>query len=135
MMAKNQDNSNVNVNEVSRISVGTKIKGDIDSPGDIRIDGCFEGRLVSKGRVVVGEKAVIKGDVICENADFWGKSTGSVYAKDTLTLKDTCSVEGEIHVRKIVVELGANFNGTCKMLSEGEFDKIASKGNDVKAAQ
>ena len=29
----------VNVNEVSRISAGTVIKGEINSPNDLRIDG------------------------------------------------------------------------------------------------
>ena len=72
----------VNVNEVSRISTGTVIKGEITSPNDIRIDGSFEGKIISKGRVVVGEKAVISGDIICENVDFWGKMTGCFYVKD-----------------------------------------------------
>ena len=38
----------VNVNEVSRVSSGTIIRGDIYSPNDIRIDGSFEGRIISK---------------------------------------------------------------------------------------
>ena len=60
----------VNVNEVSRISSGTIIKGEIISPNDIRIDGNFEGKISSKGRVVIGDKAVINGDIICENVDY-----------------------------------------------------------------
>ena len=114
----------VNVNEVSRISTGTVIKGEINSPNDIRIDGTFEGKIVCKGRVVAGEKAVIKGDIVCENADFWGKLEGCLYVKDTLTLKDTCTVTGDLHIKRLVVELGARFNGACKMLVEGEFEKL-----------
>lgn len=115
----------VNVNEVSRISTGTVIKGEIDSPNDIRIDGVFEGKIFSKGRVVVGEKAEIKGDIVCDNVDFWGKMTGSLFVRDTLTLKDTCSVNGDLHVQRLVVELGAHFDGTCKMLKEGEFEHVS----------
>ena len=114
----------VNVNEVSRISTGTVIKGEINSPNDIRIDGTFEGKIVCKGRVVAGEKAVIKGDIVCENVDFWGKLEGCLYVKDTLTLKDTCTVTGDLHIKRLVVELGAHFNGACKMLVEGEFEKL-----------
>lgn len=114
----------VNVNEVSRISTGTVIKGEINSPNDIRIDGIFEGKIVCKGRVVAGEKAVIKGDIVCENVDFWGKLEGCLYVKDTLTLKDTCTVTGDLHIKRLVVELGARFNGACKMLVEGEFEKL-----------
>lgn len=124
----------VNVNEVSRISTGTVIKGEIDSPNDIRIDGSFEGKIVSKGRVVAGDKAVISGDVICENMDFWGKMTGSIYAKDTLTLKEGSIVTGDIHVRRLAVELGARFEGNCRMLTDGEFEKAVSKVGSPAAA-
>lgn len=116
----------VNVNAISRISEGSFIKGEINSPNDIRLDGKFEGRIFSEGRVVVGENAEIKGDIICDNLDFWGKITGNIFVKDTLTLKDTCSVKGEIHVKRLAVELGANFDGTCKMMSEDEFGRIAN---------
>ena len=127
----------VNVNEVSRISTGTVIKGEIISPNDIRIDGVFEGKIFSKGRVVVGEKAEIKGDIVCDNVDFWGKMTGSLFVRDTLTLKDTCSVNGDLHVQRLVVELGAHFDGTCKMLKEGEFEHVSKPAalEEVEAAK
>ena len=127
----------VNVNEVSRISTGTVIKGQINSPNDIRIDGVFEGKIFSKGRVVVGEKAEIKGDIVCDNVDFWGKMTGSLFVRDTLTLKDTCSVNGDLHVQRLVVELGAHFDGTCKMLKEGEFEHVSKPAalEEVEAAK
>lgn len=124
----------VNVNEVSRISSGTVIKGEINSPNDIRIDGSFEGKIISKGRVVVGDKAVISGDIICENLDFWGRMTGSIYVKDTLTLKEGCTVASDIHVRRLVVELGAHFDGNCKMLADGEFEKLSGKPQPAQAA-
>ena len=77
----------VNVNEVSRISAGTTFKGEITTPTDLRVDGTFEGKICSKGRVVVGEKAQIKGDIICQNVDFTGTMHGNFYVKDTLSLK------------------------------------------------
>ena len=115
----------VNVNSISRISAGTVIKGEILSPTDIRIDGTFEGRVQSKGRVVVGESAVIKGDVVCENIDLWGKVEGNIFVKDTLSLMDGCVVTGNLHIRRLAVELGATFNGNCKTITEAEFNKLA----------
>ena len=76
--------------------------------------------------MVVGEKAVIKGDIICNNADFWGKINGNFFVKDTLSLKDTCVVEGDLHIRRLQVELDAKFNGNCKMISEEEFNQLTS---------
>ena len=72
----------VNVNSVSRISSGTFFKGEITSLSDIRIDGDFEGMLYSKGRVVIGETANVKGDIICDNVDMWGHITGNLYVKE-----------------------------------------------------
>ena len=115
----------VNANAISRISAGTIIKGEILSPCDIRIDGTFEGKIQSKGRVVVGESAHIKGDIVCDSIDLWGKVEGNVFVKDTLNLKEGCSVTGNLNVRKLSVELGATFNGNCKMISESDFDGVA----------
>ena len=119
-------------NSVSRISAGTVIKGEIISPNDIRIDCVFEGTLKVKGKVVVGNTATIKGDIICDNCDICGKLDGNVYVKDTLGLKDGCVVNGNLHIRRISVELGSTFNGNCRMMNEGEFDKLS--GNEKKPA-
>ena len=118
-----QTNS-VNVNSVSRISAGTVIKGEIQSPYDLRIDGTFEGKIQSKGRVVIGESAVIKGDIICENIDLWGKVEGNLFVKNTLALKDGCKMDGNLNISKLSVELGATFNGTCRTITEAEFNKL-----------
>lgn len=119
-------------NSVSRISAGTVIKGEIISPNDIRIDCMFEGTLKVKGKVVIGSTAIVKGDIICDNCDICGKLDGNVYVKDTLGLKDGCIVNGNLHIRRISVELGSTFNGNCRMMNEGEFDKLS--GVDKKPA-
>ena len=123
----------VNANAISRISAGTLIKGEVVSPCDIRVDGTFEGKIHSKGRVVVGETAHIKGDIICENIDLWGKVDGNVFVKDTLNLKEGCVVNGNLNIRKLSVELGATFNGNCKMISEADFDRVS--GNSKQPQQ
>ena len=125
----------VNVNSISRISAGTIIKGEIISPNDIRIDGTFEGKVTSKGRVVLGESAVVKGDIICNNIDLWGKVDGNVYVKDTLSLKEGCVMNGNLHIRRLAVELGATFNGTCRTITEAEFDKLSGTAAQPQASQ
>ena len=136
-MAKSEPN--LNVNSISRISAGTVIKGEILSPYDIRIDGTFEGKVQTKGRVVVGETATVKGDIICENIDLWGKVEGNIFVKDTLSLMEGCVVNGNLNIRRLAVELGSTFNGNCRMITEAEFSKIAGveapKAEPAKPAQ
>lgn len=123
----------VNVNSVSRISAGTVIKGEIQSPYDLRIDGTFEGKVQTKGRVVIGESAIIKGDIICENVDLWGRVEGDLYVKDTLALKEGCKMNGNINVSRLSVELGATFNGTCRTITEEEFNTLTGAA-DIEAS-
>lgn len=117
----------VNVNDVNRIAAGAKFTGDIATVNDIRIDGSFEGRLFSEARVVVGEKAVVKGDIFATFIDFNGTMLGgNFYVKDTLSLKNGCVVEGDLFFQRFQVELDAKFTGRCQVMSEAEFHKVAS---------
>ena len=120
--------NNVNLNEVSRISTGTVFKGEITTAGDIRVDGKFDGRLNSKGRLVAGEKAVMNGDVICQNVDFSGKmDKGTFVVADTLSLKSGCSVTGDLRYKRLQVDLDAKITGTLSALTDNEFVKAAEK--------
>ena len=126
----------VDANNVSHISAGTAIKGEISSVADIRVDGKVEGKVFSKGRIVVGEDASVTGTLACDNVDFWGKIEGDIYVKDTFSLKSTAAVNGNIHVRRIQVEMGAQINGTCNMISEEDYetfikDVITTEAPDV----
>ena len=52
---------------------------------------------------------------------------GDVYVKDLLTLKSDASINGNIHARRIQVEIGAQINGSCTMISEEEFDNYVAE--------
>jgi cytoskeletal protein CcmA (bactofilin family) len=101
---------------INRISEGTEVIGSITTPGDIRIDGVFEGSITSKGKVVIGEKSKIKGDINCHDADIWGIFEGSLHSSEIITLKEVATVIGDIKTQKLVLEAGAVFNGSCAMV-------------------
>lgn len=119
-----------NPNAVSRVAAGMTIhNGDITSLYDIRFDGCFDGKLTSKGRIIIGEGASLKCDVVCTNLDVWGVLEGKIFVKDTLSLKKGSSVRGSIHAGKLVVELGSRFEGDFKMATDEDYAAIC-KEND-----
>ena len=37
------------------------------------------------------------------------------------------SIEGDLNIKRLQVELDAKFNGNCRMISEAEFDKIVAQ--------
>ncbi|ASB51095.1 cell shape determination protein CcmA [Alkalitalea saponilacus] len=97
------------------IGPGTKIVGNIETNGDIRIDGNIEGNIDSKGKVVIGNNGFVKGEISCNNAEVSGTLNGKMSVLELLSLKATCKVNGDIKSGKLSIEPGALFSGTCAM--------------------
>ena len=102
----------------SRIESSTSIKGDIVSEGDFRIDGTLEGSIKTNGKIVIGKEGLVNGGLSCNNADIEGKIKGNLFVSETLNLRSTCHIEGEVLIGKLIVESGANFNASCSMNKE-----------------
>ena len=49
---------------------------------------------------------------------------GNFFVKDTLSLKSSCKVDGDLNTRRLQMELDATFNGNCRMINESEFAKL-----------
>ena len=113
----------VNANDITRIAGGASIKGDLSSPTDIRIDGNIDGKVYSGGRVVVGGDGQSFRSPDVQQSRSLGEDGGEIYVKDTVSIKSTSVINGNLHVRKLQVEIGAQINGSCRMISEQEYDK------------
>ncbi len=112
---KKSSNSNGDATVHNLISQGTTIKGDIETNGDLRVDGNIIGNIITKGKLVVGESASIDGTIECENADISGKITAKVKINNLVRLSETSNFSGDIVTKKISIEPGAVFSGTCQM--------------------
>lgn len=109
------------------LTQGSKIIGTIEADSDIRIDGTVEGDLHCKGKVIIGEKGFLKGTIECLNADILGKIEGKIAVKQTLTLRQTAFVHGEVITQTLVVENNAKLNGTCSMAPESAKEVVNNK--------
>ncbi len=97
------------------IGSGTKITGNIETNGDIRIDGEIEGNIISKGKVVVGPNGKVSGEVNCSNAELSGYLNGQINVSELLSLKSSSKLMGDIKTEKLSIEPGAIFTGKCEM--------------------
>ncbi|MCU0359584.1 MAG: polymer-forming cytoskeletal protein [Bacteroidia bacterium] len=108
-------NQAVDAGSVNLIGKGTEITGDINSLGDVRIDGILKGNLITKGKFVLGPNGSIIGNVKSQNADLSGEVTGTVEVEDMLSLKASSKITGDILTGKLSIEPGAIFSGNCSM--------------------
>jgi len=115
MFSKEKKTVKTNRMERNILAKNTTITGDLKSEGDFRIDGVLEGTLTTKGRVVIGLEGMVKGTVVCENADIEGKFSGDLKVNTMLTIKSTATISGDVVLGKLSVEPGASFNATCSM--------------------
>ncbi|HOZ13603.1 MAG TPA: polymer-forming cytoskeletal protein [Tenuifilaceae bacterium] len=113
-MAKINENE-LSTNNINLVGLGTEINGDINSNGDLRIDGTLIGNLTVKGKVVVGETGKIKGEITCKNSDISGTIEGKVTVQELLSIKSSARINGDLYVGKLAIEPGSMFTGYCAM--------------------
>lgn len=100
---------------VNIISEATLIKGNIAANGDIRIDGALLGDINAKGRLVIGPKGKVDGEINCNSIEVSGYIKGKVTVSDLFAMKATAQIDGDITVGKLSVEPGSLFTGNCLM--------------------
>lgn len=97
------------------IGAGTTITGNVQSNGDIRIDGTLIGNLKGKAKVLIGPEGKIEGDVEGLQADILGAIKGQLKVKELLHLRGKAAIDGDIYAGKLQVEPTVIFNGKCHM--------------------
>ena len=102
-------------NATNTIAKGTVLTGDVETFGNIRIEGKMIGNLKTKSKAVLGDSSHMDGNIIAQNAEIMGNVVGKVEVAELLVLKATAVISGDIVTNKLVVESGATFNGGCKM--------------------
>jgi cytoskeletal protein CcmA (bactofilin family) len=115
-------------NSSNVIGKGTVLEGNIETYGNIRIEGKVLGSIKSKSKIALGHSSHIEGNIIAQNADIEGEVKGKLEISELLVLKATAKIHGDILTGKLVVEPGAVFNGSCKMGAIIKDIKIGENG-------
>jgi len=118
--------------EVSIISASVEIKGDLNTTGNIRIDGFISGNINSTKDIIFGKTAEIKGEIKGNNITVAGKIKGKIISKGKLILESTGILNGDIEAQIFVINEGASFNGLSKMELANE-DKSNSESVNISA--
>lgn len=96
----------------SIISADVVLRGNINSAGEVQLDGVLEGDMKA-ATLIVGEKASVKGEIVCESVVVRGRVEGAIRAKQ-VALAATAHILGDILHSSLSVESGAHFEGNCR---------------------
>ena len=101
----------------SVIDAWLTMKGNLESEGDIQVDGKVQGHIRCT-QLIVGKDAMIDGDILAAEVLIRGKVTGVIRANRVKLLETAC-VESEIFFEKSMgIEDGASFEGQIHRASE-----------------
>ena len=124
-----------NINGPAETVVGpsVKIQGDLNSEGNIKIEGQVSGKVKTSQSVFVIPGAKINADILAGNAVVGGEVQGNLKITGHLILQSTAKIIGDISCQIFRVEDGALFTGKCSM--NGAATGAIVPGNGKKSAR
>lgn len=93
------------------VAEGVSIKGTMSFQKLVRIDGHFEGELLSSGKLVIGPTGHVKANIQLEEAFISGKVTGDITVKKRLVLRGRAEICGDITAPLLSVDEGVSIVG------------------------
>jgi len=133
MFVENKKSNSNSFSQQNTIAQGTAFMGDLTSEGDFRIEGVINGSLTTSGKVVIGKTGALEGVLNCDNADIEGKFKGTLNVSNTLNLRSSAHIEGEVQIGKLSVEPGATFNANCLM--KGSVKELKNETEETALSQ
>ena len=96
---------------------GTTLTGEANFKGMLRVDGHLSGQVKSEGgTLIVGNNGQVDADIEVAVATIHGTVNGDVIATQRLELGRAAKVNGNIQTPSLVIEQGAVFEGSCRMI-------------------
>ncbi len=99
----------------SIIGEGTRLKGELDLNGLLRIDGDFAGVVRTKGKVLVGRNGRAECTLNAGTVVIGGVFRGEIVSTEKVIILSTGLVLGTITTPRLIIEEGVIFNGSCRV--------------------
>lgn len=105
---------------ITNMTADVEIKGTIKFSNILKIDGKFEGEMITnEGDVIVGKTGSIKANIKVKNAIIEGHVDGNIVASEKVELKERAQLIGDLKARTLVIEEGVVFVGKCNVNPDG----------------
>ena len=106
------------------ISRDLRIDGNLNSSGEVQIDGTVEGDIRTK-TLLIGETATIKGAIVADTVRVHGSVHGQIKAR-SVSLARNSHVVGDILHEDLSIETGAFLEGHCRRIESKDVARDSS---------
>lgn len=94
---------------------GVRLEGKLEADGTLRIDSEMKGTLISRDTLILGEHAVIDGDIDGNVILIAGRFSGKIQARIRVEVQSGAIVTGDVQTPCLLIEPGGVFEGQCLM--------------------
>ena len=99
------------------VGSGTMVTGEANFKALMRVDGNLSGRVTStSGTLIVGANGKVDANIEVAVAMIHGTVNGDIIATTRLELGRAAKLTGNIQTASLMIEPGALFEGSCKMI-------------------
>jgi cytoskeletal protein CcmA (bactofilin family) len=97
------------------LNAEVEIKGNLKFAGELTLEGKLEGEIQSEGTLLLGDSAVVNGNINVGTVVVRGKINGNITARDKIDIKARTELFGDIRAAKLVIEEGVTFVGKSEV--------------------
>ncbi|HEY2418682.1 MAG TPA: polymer-forming cytoskeletal protein [Steroidobacteraceae bacterium] len=101
----------------SLLASGTRLVGDIETPGALMLGGTVQGDGLVNGELSISVEARWQGEVHATSAVVAGQVTGAIIVSERIEIAATAVIRGRVSARSIAMARGATIDGDVVVTS------------------
>ncbi len=114
---------------------GTMVTGEATFKAMLRVDGHLSGKVSSSsGTLIIGANGKVDANIEVAVAIIHGTVNGDIIATQRLEMGRAAKVNGNVQTPSLVIEQGAIFEGSCKMVQMNAASEKSKKDQPLDAS-
>lgn len=120
---------------IAHIGKSVQIKGELSGSEDLHIDGKVEGSIELRDHcLTIGNTGKVRANVNARKVVIYGSAEGNMRATDTVDIRKSGSLLGDLVVAGVSIEEGAYFKGSIDIQKSGEAEAKRSEPKRVESS-
>ena len=102
--------------QMSVIGPTLVIKGELEAGENLLVQGRIEGTITHNAEsLVIGEQGTVRANIKARNVIIEGTVEGDIHGSESVSIRETANVKGNIFTPRISITEGAHFKGGIDM--------------------